>query len=320
MLNHMKRLSPAFILMLLTACGGLARCSTAQSLNQEAFDALYEKPLSRPTQPLRVYHIGHSLVGRDMPAMLAQLVGSSHRYEIQLGWGTSLKSHWEPDVEINGFAVENDHPRYRDANEAVSSGDYDVLILTESVEIRDSIRYNDSAEYLRRWASAGWQANPELRVYLYETWHERDDAEGWLNRLDLDLTRYWEDGILRPALAHDNITQPIYVIPAGQVLARFVRAVETQGGTGSVHSRDDLFALASDGTRDQIHLSDIGAYLVALTHYATLYHQSPVGLPYELLLADGAAADAPDGETALLMQQIVWDVVNQYPRTGVAKK
>ncbi len=61
-----------------------------------AAEALYASPLEVPAGPLKTYHVGHSQVGRDMPAMLAQLAG--HEYHSQLGWGTSLKEHWEPDL------------------------------------------------------------------------------------------------------------------------------------------------------------------------------------------------------------------------------
>ena len=116
-----------------------------------AAEALYATPLSKPSGALNVYHLGHSLVGRDMPAMLAQLAGEGHRYDSQLGWGTSLKEHWEPDLAINGFDQENAHPRFRPAKEALGSGEYDCVVLTEMVEIADAIRYHDSAEYLARW-------------------------------------------------------------------------------------------------------------------------------------------------------------------------
>jgi len=267
---------------------------------------------------LRVYHLGHSLVGRDMPAMLAQLAGEGHGYEQQLGWGTSLKHHWEEDLPINGFERENDHPRYRDAKEALGSGDYDAVVLTEMVEIRDAIKYHDSGVYLPKWAELARQGNPKARVYVYETWHPLDDPDGWLERLDADLTRYWEDGVLLPDLAVNSPDSPVWVIPAGQVMAWFVREVEARGGVGNIRTREDLFARGEDGGLDQIHINDLGAYLVALTHYAVLYHRSPTGLPHELRLADGSAAKAPDAEAAALMQRIVWDVVTSYPKTGVA--
>ncbi|WP_411889426.1 hypothetical protein [Yoonia sp. SDW83-1] len=300
------------LVIFLLAAAALAaafRFGFSRPMDQASFDALYASPQPVPDGPQRVFHLGHSLVGRDMPAMLAQLAGDGHQYESQLGWGTPLKAHWEPDEQINGFDTENDHPRYRDAKQAVASGDYDAIILTEMVEVRDAIKYHDAPTYLHLWAKAGWDADPSVRVYLYESWHPLDDPDGWLERLDQDLTRYWEDGVLRPAVSRMDDPRPITVIPAGQVMAKFVREVEALGGVDGIGGRSDLFS-------DQIHFNDLGAYLVALTHYAVLYQTSPVGLPYALKRADGSDATAPSAEAAELMQNVVWDIVQNYPKAG----
>jgi hypothetical protein len=287
----------------------------AARADDRALDARLAVPLTPPVAPLSVFHLGHSLVNRDMPAMLAQLAGAGHRYDSQLGWGTTLKSHWGDDA-INGFETENAHPHFRAAHEAVQSGEYDAIVLTEMVEIRAALRYSDSPEYLRRWAAEAMAARPDVRLYIYETWHQLDDSEGWLHRLDADLERYWVNGILKPALAGLPKGARIQIIPAGQVMAAFVRAVEAVGGVGNVADRTDLFQRNADGTLDQIHLNDLGNYLVALVHYAVLYHQSPVGLPYDSRRADGTAAVAPLPETALLMQETVLDVVRRSPLSG----
>ena len=115
------------------------------------------------------------------------------------------------------------------------------------VEIRDAIRYHDSPAYLRRWADRILGARPDARVFLYETWHPLDDPEGWLNRLDRDLGRYWEGELLARAQADGELPQAIRVIPAGQVMARFVRAVEARGGVDGIAGAGDLFT-------DTIHL------------------------------------------------------------------
>lgn len=316
MLRRLRRAAPALAMLLLSACG-LGRCGTPQPLDDAAMAALYARPAPPPAHPLRVFHIGHSLVGRDMPAMLAQLADAGlgadarprHAYESELGWGATLKGHWG-DAKLAGFAAENDHPRFRAAGEAVDSGAYDAVVLTEMVEIRDAIAYFDSPDYLHRWARRAWDANPQTRVYLYETWHPLDDPEGWLARLDADLARYWEGRILRGALAWPGMDRPIYLIPAGQVMAAFIRAAEARGGVDGIAAKADLFA-------DTIHLNDLGAYLVALTHYAVLYGRSPVGLPRQLSRADGTPAAAPGPEAARLMQEIVWETVTRQPLTGV---
>ena len=294
------------------ALGLLGRSDAAERLDVAEFDALYAEPLPRPEKPLRVFHLGHSLVGRDMPAMLAQLAPEGHRYESQLGWGTTLKAHWEPGETINGFQTENNHARYRDVREALQSGDYDVLVVTEMIGLREAIRYFRSWDYVGRWAGLAEDGNPEVRVYLYETWHPLDDPEGWLERLDIDLARYWEGEILRRTLGARAGKRPIYLIPAGQVMARAVRAIEA-GEVPGLASRQDLFS-------DQIHLNDLGAYLVALTHYAVLYQRSPEGLSYQLRRHDGTPAEALSSEAAARLQALVWDVVSTLPRTGVPQK
>ncbi|KIC45502.1 hypothetical protein RA28_10500 [Ruegeria sp. ANG-S4] len=307
-----KRYIPAFALLAIATVVGLARLGSTKPMEAEAFDALYDLPAPAPTKPQSVFHLGHSLVGPDMPAMLTQLAGKDHDYSSQLGWGTPLKAHWEPEETINGFELRNSPSDYADAQEAIATGDYNTLILTEMVEIRAAIKYFDSAKYLHEWVQLGRQSNPDMRVYLYETWHSLDGEEDWLERLDKDLERYWETEILRRALAHEDNPQPVYVIPAGQVMSQFVKEIERRDGVGSISGRRDLFS-------DDIHLNDYGTYLVALTHYAVLYQKSPVGLPHELSKADGTPAADPGPTAAQLMQETVWDVVKSYRRTGVSQ-
>lgn len=308
------RTAKLVLLLFVSACG------PHKPLPSEALAQLYATPLSPPDKPLRVFHLGHSLVNRDMPAMLEQLAGKGHDYCSQLGWGATLKSHWEPDIPINGFEQENAHPRYEDARKAVKGGEFDVLVLTEMVEIKDAIKYHDSPEYVRRWAREARTNSPKARVYLYETWHRLDSPEGWLERLDRDLSMYWEGELLAKGMAHADTGGPVHVIPAGQVMARLVRRIEREGGVSGLKSREDLFARKPDGTLDNIHLNDVGNYLVALTHYAVLYHRSPVGLPHRLKKADGTDASAPSEQAARLMQTLVWEVVTGYPKTGVVQR
>lgn len=324
-LRRMKRLltrrrviGSGLVLTVLGALGVMRLLPDA--LSEAETQALYETPLATPETPLRVFHLGHSLVGRDMPVFLQQLAPDGHDHQSQLGWGTPLRAHWEPEEEIGGFEAENAHPHYRDAKAALASGDYDAVVLTEMVEIRAAIEYFDAAEYLAKWAEAARAGRPDAPVYLYETWHRLDDEEGWLTRLDLDLDRYWETGILRRALALDPERRPIHVIPAGQVLAAFVREIETKDRVPDLDSREDLFNRDESGALDTIHINDVGAYLVALTHFAVLYHQSPVGLPHELIRADGSKMATITPQTARLMQEVTWSVVSAYDKTGIAAK
>lgn len=83
----LARTAQLALLLLLGACG------FQKPLTPEALVQLYAVPLAPPDRPLRVFHLGHSLVNRDMPAMLEQLSGAGHDHRSQLGWGATLQSH-----------------------------------------------------------------------------------------------------------------------------------------------------------------------------------------------------------------------------------
>lgn len=304
------------VLAVVSMVGGLWWWITLpRGIDARSFASAYAEPLP-PQRPARVYHLGHSLVGRDMPEMVAQLMGPGYGYASQLGWGASLAQHWRG--EVPGMAEENASAAFAPAHQAVASGDYGAVILTEMVEIRDAIRYHAAADHLALWSAKARAANPATRLYLYETWHRLDDPEGWLDRLAADLPRHWEGDLLRPAMAQPGVGV-VHVIPAGQVLAALVPQIEA-GRLPGLARREDLFARTADGAVDPIHLNDLGAYVVALTHYAVLTGESPLGLPHALLRADGSPATAPDARAARIMQQVVWQVVTGYAATGVARQ
>ena len=303
----------------LAAWAGWRHVTAPPSLDAAARAALYAAPLSAPPGGMEVFHLGHSLVGRDMPAMVAQLAAAAgvagHAYHSQLGWGTSLREHWDPDLPITGFAEENDHPRHRDAHDALAAG-VDALILTEMIDLADAIRYHRSPRYLAQWAREARAHTPEARVYLYETWHHWSEGDAWLERLDRDPEDLWEGTILAQAMAEEGVGT-VHVIPGGRAMAAFVRALEGQGGLPGLEDRSALFARDAAGEVDGIHLNDLGAYFIALVHVATLYHLDPRGLPHSLQRADGTEAEAPSAQAAALMQSVVHDTVRQIPSTGL---
>lgn len=290
-----------------------ARPAPLPQMDQAEFDAAFT-PLPPPDAPLNLFHLGHSLVGPGIPAMLAQLM-PGHRYGAQLGWGTTLKNHWLGPDEVPGYEAVN-LPAGADAKQALEAGGYDALVLTEMVELKDAIKWFSSSHYLAEWARLARQGRPDIRLYLYETWHRLDDPAGWLQRVDSDSSTLWRDELLRRAMS-DAAVGTIYRIPGGPAMAAVVRAAEA-GQVPGLGKREALFARADDGSQDMIHLSDLGAYVIALTHYAVLYHQNPEGLPHRLRKHDGQMAEAFSDDGAFAVQRIVRDVVRADPLTGLA--
>ncbi len=132
--------------------------------------------------------------------------------------------------------------------------------------------------------------------------------------MDADLPALWLGELAQGAMAWG--APPVHIIPGGQVLAAAARAAEG-GAVPGIARREDFFARNADGTQDPIHLNDLGAWLIALTHYAVLYHRSPEGLPTTLARADGSSFSVPP-DTAAALQALVWQVVRATPRTGVS--
>lgn len=63
-----------------------------------------------------------------------------------------------------------------------------------------------------------------------------------------------------------------------------------------------------DKDHDDIHASPLGVYFVAAVHFATIYRQSPVGLPAPAVIGENVAR---------LLQCIAWKTVIDDPRSGV---
>ena len=299
------------VFICLATLASTSACGPAGA-HEATLDAVYGRALSKPEAPLKVFHLGHSLVGQAMPFMLQQLAKEGHAYHSQLGWGASLKQHFEPSVAVSGFAESNAHPAYQPLFEAIDAGDLDVFVMTEMVEIAAAVRYHDSAGYLARIARRVSEENHDTRIYLYETWHPLDDPLGLRARIRRDRDTFWLEQVLDPALETLGGKVKIHLIPAGTVIDAFLADVEQTDprGLDGIRTAADLF-------KDQVHPNDLGWYLIALVHYAVLYGESPRGLPHELLLPDGSPARAPSAACARRMQDVTWEVVSEDWRTGL---
>jgi hypothetical protein len=161
---------------------------------------------------------------------------------------------------------------------------------------------------------------------------------------------YFADLVQKLNEAHPDLPTPVRMIPAGEVMAVLdekIRADELPGIEAFFKRNMPYFKKARYSEKnpspfdpdsfqrdggilnvyaDNVHMNDqphdgkdsgtIGAYLAALTFYATLSGQSPVGLtakPYEQFDAE------KDAELITALQETVWEVVKNHPHTGLAE-
>jgi len=287
----------------LAAVLALALCTSAQT------------PIS-----LRAFYIGHSL-SDQVPDMVKSL-SEDHAYT-DFDWayqsipGSPLSWQWARK-DANDYDPNPPHYYgFYHPEGGLRSGDYDVLVLTESVP-----RHMDIINYTYQYADSFYvyatAYNPDIRVYLYEPWHcilsgtpsgcDYDvDANPWRQRLQDDLPM-WES-VVDYLNDKFNPTYPVCLIPVGQALAQLHDSIQA-GAVPGITDITDLFS-------DNIHFTDQGKYFVACVHFATLFGINPHGLINQLQVWWGGDFEAPTPQQAMMYQQIAWSAAINYPRSCV---
>jgi hypothetical protein len=180
-------------------------------------------------------------------------------------------------------------------------------------------------------------ANASTRFYIYATWadviydtapitlsHTNNANTQWLSDFTTAttntpsqpgiITRYYSRFLCDNARTN-NSGISIHIIPVGEVFYTLTQMM--------LNSQFDGLTNIDELHRDTIHLDSVGQNIASWTAYATIFRQSPVGLPLNIL---GNGVVSPfvnvtnmDDHDRLLIQQTIWNVVtnlNYY--TGVA--
>ncbi|CAM2065759.1 hypothetical protein SCOR_10295 [Sulfidibacter corallicola] len=253
-----------------------------------------------PESSLRkgVFLLGHSLVGFEMPWMLDGMAladGQQHTQEYAFINGAPLKWTWTHAADAQGANFEVELP----------SGNYDTLVLTEGLPITNHI--TDSVQYAPLFYGKILEGNADAQLYVYQTWPEIivDDWYGELNQWRM----YWEQIADAVETAHPGKT--VYIVPAGPALAELRRRIEAGQVPGISEIRGTIFF-------DDIHMTRLGNYFIAMVHYATLYKRCPSQMKREF---DGPYGE-PDWLTVpedlrAVFEDIAWQIVSGDARSGV---
>ncbi len=246
-----------------------------------------------------ILFVGHSLVGPGLPPLVeAGLAAMEEPAQVraQVINGAPLAWNWD-----NSASAEGVDARARLADPGVSA-----LILTEAQPIAAQVDWQDSAGLVARWAGLARQANPDIRVFVYETWPSLASGPGTVIEGDAAAGTPWRQRLtdelpLWVGIAGDGVG----VIPAGQAMG----ALADAAAAGSVPGIDDI----RDVYADDMHLNGKGHYFVAMVHLAALTGRSPEGIPAKLLRAWPSRDAVISQETATAMQQIAWETVQAFP-------
>ena len=125
------------------------------------------------SQAPRTFYIGHSL-SDQIPDMVQSL--SNDHNDVDFSWvyqsipGAPLRWQWDRKEAMDYTPISPNYYGFYDQRFGLPSGEFDVMILTESVPRYPAI-INETYEYADSFYHYATRYNPNIQVYLYEDWH-----------------------------------------------------------------------------------------------------------------------------------------------------
>lgn len=260
-------------------------------------------PLFYPNWPGQYVNLMAVVTGQSSWQLIDRMIGKSTTP------GSAMAARWTTPPGFNA----------PDARHGI--GNWELLSITERVPLLyeggstqqwyiNGIQEQRNALSLfvnNAWAQGnGGKGAPTL---LWTTWVNIDGSNGDFRKM-LDVQgQEWERmqdhaNDRRPAGA-----PPVYLIPGHKMMARLYDDIAKELVPG-ITSINQFFS-------DNIHTNELGAYAIAMIHYACIYNKSPLGLPVKLIPNATAATLIPSAELAAYLQNMVWEVVTSYDRTGI---
>lgn len=265
-----------------------------------------------------IYMIGHSLVNAwqgpdinvnaEIPRMVKALAEDEGSFFVhqakQSPPGSPLKSNFNTPSGNTPW------------NSSAQSGKYDFLLLTEALELRGNIKWNNSQHYSSEFHKEFAKYNPKVETLLYQTWHcvslinctYSETGNDFNSEIDSYLPDWenWADSTAR-LLGKDEIR----IAPAGLAFKRLNDSLLA----GKIPGHTQL----TDFFTDNIHHNQAGGYLISATIYATLFKKSPLGLTRSIDANEWGTKFQWEVSDAVMikLQEIAWETVCNYPRSGV---
>lgn len=252
------------------------------------------------------YHIGNSLTdtkNEGMEPMCRSAGKSSFGYYRSTVPGAPTDWLWDHYNECNGE---------RDIFAGFSAHAPIAHLFTQPFSAHCRSVANET-EYSGRFYDRCRQSSPNVQLWLYMQWPPQNWNDCWSDGsgLGVPAARSWIAGLANHNIYFDRLQKSlaarypgttIGVVPAGIALARLRIEIEARRVPG-LTAFTALF-------EDDVHLSNHGAYIVCLVHYACIYKQTPLG---NVTWKPVGVTDAQ----AEIFKQIAWDVARDYPTGGM---
>jgi hypothetical protein len=262
-----------------------------------------------PRSKVRFFVSGHSLTDNplaDYVLATAASLGKDANYNEQIGIGSPIRVRTKGnDFNTPGWpgysTGKNREGQDMNVIEELLSpatlgpGElYDTLVITERHDILSTIPWEDTFGFVRHYHDRLIDGNPQGETFFYQSWLglDKNDPTAWFEYEKKSLFA-WECVATKVNLTLEAEGRPdrVSTLPA-EALAGNVAGI-----TGSTSEKlNQIF-------NDDVHMTKLGAYYVALVTYAALFRGSPQGATAP---ADVSAAPVAD------LQRIAWEFVEGY--------
>lgn len=266
---------------------GLGGCMTEKGSPPatDVFSAVYG---SAEDGPRKLFISGHSLTDRPFPDFLAALAEGAGRpleWNMQHLAGSSLRMRTQGDgsASWSGYRAGTDrHRRPIDVLDEFKprpgEAAYDTLILNEVHTLLESLIWNDTIGHATNFEARFVASNPDGQTYLYAAWlnvDDLDDPHNWI-AYERAATRAWQCTTTRinARLTAEKRTRPVRLIPAAPALAALVAQAVSKEGVNGLSASTPRATMARLFT-DDVHLTELGNYYIALVTYIALYGSLP---------------------------------------------
>ena len=259
------------------------------------------------TEAINVFQIGNSLTWDSQPTgiqAMAESAGLIWTGGHHIRGASSIKQIYDDPTQSND-RLSLPGPTWV---EGLPENDWDVLTIQPHNSSGNTMGHDIDYALLFREAAKSQGRNLDIQMYVYSSWPTLStNWADWLTSVPNELTQltvhrrqFYEHVAARLS---DTLSEPVHVIPAGDVLYRLKQEIEA----GTIPNITSMSALY----RDNIHMSSYGQFAAGSTVLATLAGINPTGI----VPADEYGSMNP--ETVLRIQEIVWDVVANHPWSGV---
>ncbi|SDW99165.1 hypothetical protein SAMN05444358_102137 [Ruegeria halocynthiae] len=290
---------------------------------------------SAPTKrdPLPVFsrqiHSGHSLT--DAAIWMGEGWPDKHYAKL-------LKTLGRGKPNIARSTVPGSTMLYRQENEPEGGwndiADYEAIIITERNDTYPFSVYEDKYKWIneiraeRRQTMTDWFKRSQKignngqgsEFFYYTPWpghsnYTRPDEK------HVYIPKNWRDRLLHDEVEHLDVASAaernvgsdgkIWIVPGNAMMMRIYDDAEAGKVPGIADG--EAFLTSPDWWGDDVHPTGFGSLALAYLHMYVVHHVDPRGKVYARIDLD----PAPNSEQATYIQEMIYDLIQNYPRAGV---